>query len=345
MAATIVGLLVVIIAGICNASFAGPMKKMPKWAWENQWGMWAVWALLVTAWSFALLTVPNLFGVLGETRPQIRWMTFLLGAGGGVGMVTFGFGIYLVGFSLGFSIILGLTAATGSLIPMLIHHPQALTSPSGLVTLLGLAVTVAGVGLCGKAGMIRESAEGTAVEASRNRGKFLTGLMVCIASAIFNAMINLSFTAGAPIAEAALPHVQGGAAHFRATNAVWALSMTGAFIPNALYCGYLLVTRKTWRNFGLRGTGHYWLLTLVMGVVWMSGYALYGASTALLGTMGTTVGWIIFFAMTVLTGNVMGFMTGEWKTAPERAVRLMHVSILVLIAAIVIVGLGGALSG
>ena len=49
----------IIIAGICNASFAGPMKKMPKWAWENQWGMWAVWALLVTSWSFALLRLPN----------------------------------------------------------------------------------------------------------------------------------------------------------------------------------------------------------------------------------------------------------------------------------------------
>ena len=48
------GILLVIVAGICNALFAAPMKRMPKWEWENQWGMWAVWALLVSAWSLAV---------------------------------------------------------------------------------------------------------------------------------------------------------------------------------------------------------------------------------------------------------------------------------------------------
>ena len=46
--------------------------------------------------------------------------------------------------------------------------------------------------------------------------------------------------------------------------------------------------------------------------------------------------------MTVLTGNVMGFMTGEWKNAPPQAVRWMHFGIVVLILAIITVGLGGA---
>jgi len=341
MGTVTLGLLVVIVAGMCNALFAGPMKKMVKWEWENQWGMWAVWALLVSAWSFALLTVPDLFQIYGKTDSKVILYTILLGLGGGIGMTTCGKGLQLVGFSLGFSIILGLSAVTGSLLPMLILTPETVATFKGLMILVGLVVTVVGVAWCGSAGMLREKSLGETAEAAAAGSKqFIVGLFVCIVSAVFNAMINLSFAAGAPIAELAKTTIEGPAVSFRATNAVWALGMTGAFVPNAVYCGWLLIRKGTYRNFSAAGTGTYWFWTLVMGVVWMSGYALYGASTTFLGKLGPTVGWIVFFAMTIVTGNVMGFVTGEWAGAPQRARGRMKIGIVILLISIVIVGLG-----
>ena len=336
------GILLVIVAGICNALFAAPMKRMPKWEWENQWGMWAVWALLVSAWSLALLSVPDLGGVYRSVPLAVCVATFLLGAGGGIGMVTCGLGLHLMGFSLGFSIILGLTAVTGSLVPMLIHSPGTLLSPGGKFILLGLAATVAGVGCCGFAGMIRERRMAATTGGPAGRSRFLAGLLVCITSAVFNSMINLSFTAGAPIAEAVRSRYPGPLAGFQATNAVWALGMTGAFLPNAIYCGWLLWHRGSARKFTATGTGSYWFWTLVMGAVWLCGYALYGVSTTMLGSFGTTAGWIVFFAMTVLTGNVMGVATGEWKGTSGAAQRWMTLGILLLLSAIFVVGIGSA---
>ena len=45
----------------------------------------------------------------------------------------------------------------------------------------------------------------------------------------------------------------------------------------------------------------------------------YGASATLLGQLGTTMGWLILMSVSVLTANLWGVVTGEWKGAPKNA--------------------------
>jgi len=339
----LIGLAVVTVAGILNGSFALPMKRMAKWEWENIWIMWAFWALLVSCWVVALGTVPDLLGVYREVAPRVIIFTFLLGVGGGLGMVTFGKGIDLVGLSLGFSIILGITAMSGALIPMLILSREALLTFGGALILLGMLVMIGGVALCGSAGMLRERSLGEGSDnISGGNQRFKLGLMVCVASGILNAMINLSFVWGKPIADKAATHIKGEELDFLASNAVWAVAFIGAFIPNAIYCGWLLVKRGSWKKFADSSTRHYWLWTLLMGVMWMTGYALYGVAVAKLGDLGSTIGWIGLFAITIVSGNVCGLVTGEWKGAPAKARARMMLGIAFLLASLVPVALGGA---
>jgi L-rhamnose-H+ transport protein len=339
----LIGLAVVAVAGVLNGSFAFPMKRMEKWEWENIWIMWAFWALIVSCWTVALGTVPNLLGVYREVPPSVILSTFLLGIGGGLGMVTFGMGIHLVGLSLGFSIILGITAVSGSLIPMLILSPGTLLTFGGGLILLGLLVTIGGVALCGSAGILRErSLRDGPDNLSGGSRRFKLGLLVCVASGILNAMINLSFVCGNPIGEIARTHIDGPGVDFRASNAIWAVAFIGAFLPNALYCGWLLVNRGSWKKFVKSSTRHYWLWTLLMGAMWMTGYALYGAGVSMLGELGSTIGWITLFAITVMSGNVCGLLAGEWEGTPGKARSRMMQGIALLLASIVLVALGGA---
>ena len=340
----IFGLLIVIIAGIAAGIFAAPMKRMTKWEWENQWLMWAVYALLLTSWSMAEVSVPGLRNVFREAPDGIVLRTVLLGIGWGIGMVTFGLGLHLVGFSLGFSIILGATALTGSLIPMLVRSPGTLVTSAGAMVILGLVVTITGISFLGSAGMIRErSIEQPSRDEAKNRSRFILGFLVCLISAVFNSMANFAITFGGPITEISRNHISGPGVQFRATNPVLALGMTGAFIPNFILCAWLLARKGTWRNFMVRGSGSYWLWTLGMGVVWMGSFALYGCGTILLGKLGTTIGWITFFGVTVMTGNILGLVTGEWKGSPAKSLNHLTVGLLTLIIAISLVAYGGYL--
>jgi L-rhamnose-H+ transport protein len=341
---TLIGIVAALVSGVLNGSFALPMKSMVKWSWENIWLLWAVWALVILPVAIALLTVPDLIGVYRAAGDGVLIRTFLLGAGWGLGAITFGLGLYLVGFSLGFSIIMGVTAVAGALIPMLIQHPADLLTRGGGVILLGMVLTMAGVAACGKAGGLKQVSSNNDEATAAGRKTFAIGLIVCFASGLFNAMLNLAFVSGAPIAEQA-GRVLAGAplVHFRAANPMWALALLGGFCTNLLYCGYRLIANGTIRKYRAAGTGHYGGLAFLMGLLWMSGVCLYGAGAGALGKLGATVAWVILMASTIVVGNFWGVFSGEWRQASSKAIRLMTAGVLLLVGAVVLVSIGNYL--
>jgi hypothetical protein len=78
----------------------------------------------------------------------------------------------------------------------------------------------------------------------------------------------------------------------------------------------------------------------LIGVMWMAGFAFYGAGVRKLGDLGPSRGWAILMSTMVLVAKAQGLATGEWKGAPSRAKRQLSAGLLFLLAAIA--GLGYA---
>src|ERR1700755_774867 len=158
MSSTSWGIATVIVAGVTNASFTTPMKYARNWAWENTWLAWTVFALVVLPLAVALATIPNLSMVYRTATPQIILEVGGFGAGWGVAQVFFGLAVDMIGITLAFSIVLGTSAAVGSLIPMVSLHRENLNSAPGHVVLGAIAFVLLGVILCAAAGRMREGA-------------------------------------------------------------------------------------------------------------------------------------------------------------------------------------------
>ena len=69
----------------------------------------------------------------------------------------------------------------------------------------------------------------------------------------------------------------------------------------------------------------------------------YDVSRLMVGALGTSVGFAIFQSGSVLIGNGLGFMTGEWKEASSESKRWLAGGLTVLIAGIVVVSIGNAI--
>jgi L-rhamnose-H+ transport protein len=69
-----------------------------------------------------------------------------------------------IGISLANTLVLAISSALGSLLPMLLMSPQNLLKPAGEKILLGVTVELAGIVLCGWAGRMREKAAGVNAE-------------------------------------------------------------------------------------------------------------------------------------------------------------------------------------
>jgi len=96
-------------------------------------------------------------------------------------------------------------------------------------------------------------------------------------------------------------------------NVIWPPLLTATLIPYLAYCAYLWRKNQSLRLFVLPGTGLYWFLGAVMGILWMSSIAIYGAASAAMAEMGPVLGWPLFMSAIIIVSNVWGFATGEWR--------------------------------
>jgi L-rhamnose-H+ transport protein len=300
-------------------------------------------ALVLVPWPLAIITVPGLFNVYGHSSPTAIVNAILFGAGWGIGGVFFGLGIAAVGMSLGLSLIMGIVAIGGSIVPLLMKYPEQLLRPAGLVLMAGIVVMILGLWACARAGHFKEESRKVAgmsdltvshsarSEESRKSPPFKMGLFFCITSGVLSALVNFGFIFGQNIADAA---IQQGVSATNATNAIWALVFTSNYVVNVGYCVYLGWRNKTLKKFLAAGTGLYWLGAVAMGVLWAVGIVVYGMGATRIGRFGAFLGYPIMLICSILTGNALGVLTGEWRATSSAAKRVMVYGVCLLMVAI-----------
>jgi L-rhamnose-H+ transport protein len=202
----------------------------------------------------------------------------------------------------------------------------------GEMILLGVAFILVGIVVCAVSGSVKDKEiQGAAPkprESSAVTMSFKMGLLVCILAGVGSPLINFGLAFGAPLISRA---GELGTSPAHQANVIWAPLVTASLVPYLVYCAYLWRKNASWRLFALPGTAINWLLGAVMGLLWMGSVALYGAASARMAGMGPILGWPLFMSVIIVTSNVWGFMTGEWKGAGRKPLTIMLVGILLLI--------------
>ncbi len=339
------GLLLVVAAGALNGAFTMPMKKTKRWAFENTWLVYSIVAMGVMNWTIALVTVPNLLLVYENAGLLAIGMAFGFGMIWGLGNTFFGIGVHLVGISLTFPIVLGLSTALGSLIPMA-AEPASFLTPTGMTTVIGVAVILAGVAVCAMAGLQRDAQAardpdaGNPAKLKSDRQRLTKGLIIVTLSGLVDPFLNFAFHFGDGIKQQA---VAQGAQVGAEADAIWVLTLTGSLVVNVVYCCVLLARNASWSRFRKSGTIHYWFLAALMAFFWMSSISLYGRGASQMGPMGSSIGWALFYCCIIIFSTMWGLVSGEWRNGKGRPLRTLSVGLAVLLLAIVILGYGNSL--
>src|SRR2546423_10989007 len=239
-----IGLAAVIFAGVLQGLFAVPMKYARRWNYEHIWLIYSLAGMVVLPWMLTIATVPHLGEVYSLTPMPVLVRIASFGLCWGIGSALAGLGMNLLGIGLGMAIILGLSASLGSLIPLLILSPQQLHTPQGRTYLVGTVIMLAGIAVCARAGMLRDAARSRSESAAHR--SFLPGFLVCCLSGLFSSALNFSYAFGGDALDRARSL---GASQLWSTGVVTALAVSGGFISNLAYCGYLLRKNGTLGKF------------------------------------------------------------------------------------------------
>jgi L-rhamnose-H+ transport protein len=308
------GVALALLAGLMSGNCMLPMKFTRSWKWENTWLVFSLVSLIILPWALALGLVSHLLDAYrGLSLVQLA-VPFLFGAGWGIAQVLFGISVQRLGLGLAYAIIVGLGAALGTLVPLFTQHRSQVGSVALLEVLAGVAIMAIGIGVSTWGGQIRERHHRPTPQSGPAASGYSAAVLLAILCGVMAPMLNYSFAFGQDIAHQAV-HV--GNTALRSAYAVWPIGLGGGLLPNIGYSLYLLRKNKSWKSFQTPAPDVFW--SILMGVLWMGAFALYGMSATYLGSFGTSIGWGLFQIFMIMTATLSGVLMGEWKRAPRTA--------------------------
>lgn len=348
----IFGIIFHFIGGFASGSFYIPYKKVKGWSWESYWIVGGIFSWLFVPVLSAWLTVPGFAGIIGSTNISTLFWTYFLGAMWGIGGLTFGLAMRYLGMSLGMSVALGFCSAFGALIPpvyqdIISDDPTGslsymLSTTGGLIVLLGVAVCLFGIAICGKAGMRKELELSTAQkQESVKEFNLKKGLLVAVFSGIMSACMSFAITAGHDISDAT--EAAGANPLFR-NNTTFIVVMLGGLTTNFIWCMILNTRNKSFGDYTNKTTpltGNY-LFSALAGTTWFMQYFFYGMGESKLGNGASS--WILHMAFIILVSNMWGFLYKEWKGVSKSTLRTILTGIGLIILSVILVGYGNSLS-
>jgi L-rhamnose-H+ transport protein len=333
------GMAIVFISGAVNGSFPLPMKYSREWPWENNWLAFSVLAWVVFPALLAYIFVPHLSQVYREVPAHAVLLPVVFGFLWGCSQVAMGLSFKAMGVAFAFSVMAGLNTLTGSLIPLLAFAREDLFRPRGLLLFVSIPILLVGLWLYARAGRRREKEQATPQAASAApRTSFAKGLALCIFAGIFGSFVNLGFAFGGDVARKSLDL---GASPLASTYAVWGLVCWSGAIPNILYCCYLLSRNRSWSFFTGPGHTKESFLALAMAILWVVAIFSYGAGATMIGKYGTSVGYTLLVAMTILASTSVGVLTHEWKGTLPQTRRMLAMAMSVVLVSVVVLNAGG----
>lgn len=335
----LIGLLIIAVGSFGQSSSYVPIKKVKDWSWESFWLVQGIFAWLVFPLLGALLGVPggsSLFELWSSGGAGTAW---LYGVFWGVGGLTFGLSMRYLGVALGQSIALGTCSAFGTIFPVLMKG-ENLFSGSGLILLLGVCVTLAGIATIGYAGALRAKCMSEEERRAAVKDFALTkGLLVALLCGVMSACFALGLAAGDPIKETA---ILAGVDPLYAGLPLIFLVTSGGFLTNAVYCIYQHVKNHTGGDY-LRGDGSTLLNNVLFcalaGILWYSQFFGLEMGKSFLGDTPVLLAfsWSILMALNVTFSNVWGMILKEWAGVSKRTIAVLITGLLVLVCSIVLV--------
>jgi L-rhamnose-H+ transport protein len=324
------------------ASFYAPIEKVKKWTWETTWAVAGIFSWVLMPLCVSAILLPNLRAFYGPLDASVVLRTFLFGCMWGVGNIGYGLTMRYLGMSLGIGVAIGVTLMVGTLIPPLVHGQflYLVTTRSGLLTLLGIAVALCGVAIVSAAGHRKEIALG----AETTEFNVKKGLLLAILCGIFSSGMSFAIDAAKPIQASA---ISLGVKPLYSAIPSYVIIMGGGGLVNFIYCFGRLFFKK---GLSLRSDLAFPGATLIKngslaamgGIMWYFQFFFYAWGAANIPANYAYVNWMLHMSGYVLFGGIVGLALGEWAGVGAKPVRLLWGGMLVIIAAANIVGLGMA---
>jgi len=329
------------LGGISAASCYIPYQTT-KWSWGSFWIVQANFAWVIVPLLIAFLTVPDLVTVFRESPPSAIFIPMLLGAIYGFGGMSFGFAIRHIGYSMTYTMAIGISSIVGFLVPLLLAGQifDFFTATGGGTLLIGIFLSLTGIFLCGAAGYRKERflKNTNPSGQSFNMGR---GLALTVFAGILSGIFGVGLELAQPIADVAASH---GAGHFEGNARIIAPSL-GCYITNIIWFVVAGIRNKTIKELNPRYSDsprkytRNFLFSALGGSLWYIQFFFYGLGHVRMGNF-MAASWVIHMSMLIFFSYLVGILMKEWKNLKKSIIRVLIAGLLVLLISFIVMSIG-----
>jgi len=343
----LLGILLMAVGSACAASFYVPIRKVKLWSWETYWIVQGIASWILAPLIFAMFTVPNLGSIISNTPTSALLGSMFWGALWGVGGLTFGLSMRYLGVALGQSIALGFCGAFGTLIPPIVAGQNLFNSREGMIMLIGVAISIAGIAIVGYAGALKsQSMSDEDKKKAVKEFALKKGLLIAILAGVMSACMNYGINGLHGILDAGnliqAEALKQGTDPMFATSAVFIFVMLGGFITNFVYCSFLSIKNKSYKDF-TTVSGNIILMNVLFsflgGTLWFLQFFFFGMGQSMLPLTLLAFGWSILMALNIVFSNVWGIILKEWTGSSSKTILVLSIGLVVLLLSIFVIKL------
>ncbi len=256
--------------------------------------------------------------------------------------MSFGKAINHIGYSLTYTISIGISAVLGTIFPLMIFGGLGdfFINPGGGIVLAGMAFSVAGVFFCGWAGFKKE--KDLNLLGSANAGfNMSVGLALTIVAGVLSGVFNLSLEYGQPVADIA---AESGAGNFEG-NAKLIISTSGCFVVNFIWFVVAGIRSGTLKELhpgnGLPGrlVLRNWVWSALAGTLWCFQFFFYGLGHVRMGSF-QFASWVLHMSMLIFFSYIVGLIMKEWKNVQPKTYSILIIGLITLIVSFCIISYG-----
>ena len=320
-----------------------PYEKVKKWSYESFWIVQAMFAWLIVPIIVGVLTVPNLWDVYSQAPISAIIVPIFLGALYGFGGMAFGFAIREIGYSLTYTISIGISAIIGTIVPLLLTGSliDKFYQAGGDIFFLGMFISFIGLLFCGYAGYSKEKDLARADKNNAAKFNMTKGVALTVFAGILSGIFGVALFYAQPVADLA---AENGAAHYQA-NAAQILPSVGCLVTNLIYFICLSIKKKTLKELvpskeqGSKTYVSNFLLSSLAGSLWYIQFLFLGMANVYMGDFHYA-GWGIHMFMLIFFSFLIGLMMKEWKQTSSKTFTTLVIALFVLLVSFVVMTYG-----
>jgi len=337
------GMFLSALAGAMGGSNMWPMKTAKKYGFDHIFLIFMIMSFFVLPWLYTFMVMPNIFEIIKSINRYSLNLCYILGVFYSLGMFFSWFSANKLGLAISYGINSCAANISGTGILLAIKGSGKFSDAPDFFSIPSMMVLISMIGMCTsiiiihKAGLLKTKNQQDFSITNKRRFFYI---ICAVFGGIFCNFAGFAFVYGGADIVGVLK--VAGANEFSANIIFWGIAFLTVPITSAVICIIRISFMRSWKVFFEAPKEAFLVSVSSLQTILLLG--IYATGIVMIGKFGAPIGVGFSTAAQISAGQLLGFLSGEWKGSGKKPKFMMLWALLIIMISLVILTIGNMIA-